>query len=917
MSDPHPGAPVDDPVPTLSAEALQLFQQLPFIGMAVTSPSDGRWVEVNQTLCDMLGYGREELTRLTWADVTHPDDLPASMAGFERVMQGESDGYKVDKRYIRRDGTVLNAILDVKAVRRIDGSVDFFIATVADISARVQAEASAREAERLLGKLARQVPGVIYQYRLFPDGRSCFPFASEGIRDIYAVTPEEVRDDATRVFERIHPEDIDAVRASIERSATTLEPWRCDYRVILPERGVRWLTGHARPELLPDGGRLWHGYIADATEHHLAREALLQSEQRFRIQVEHAPEAIVVYDVDAGRFADANSNAEHLFGISRDRLLASSVADLSPERQPDGRLTSESGPEYIRRACAGEAPVFEWSHLHSSGTVIPCEVRLVHLPSEGRTLVRGSITDVSESRRARDDLLRLQAAIDSSISGIAISDLEGRITYANRAFLALWGHADPSEVLGSDVRAYWRHAAEPEAAIASIRDTGSWTGEMTAVRVDGAERVFQVNASHVPGSQGRPSGMLASFADVTDARILQAQLLQARKLESVGRLAGGVAHDFNNLLTVIKGYLEDALATLPPESELRRDLLEVDRAADSAVSLTRQLLAFSRRQVIAPVVLDLNQVVRRVEGMLRRSLGENIVLEVDTDPAPTLVRFDAGQAEQVVVNLALNARDAMPSGGRLRVRTANVRLEGEELRGHPGIPPGDYVSLVVSDTGAGMTPEARASAFEPFFTTKEPGRGTGLGLAMIHGAVTQGGGAIELDSVPGRGSTFRIYLPRTYEPLPRPSPRRGGAAPRGDETILLVEDDSAVRGLAIRLLGDLGYRVHAFAEGQAALDWLEGAGERVHLLLTDVVMPGMSGPELAVKAGAVRPDLRVVYTTGYAPDVVARQGILRPDVEFLAKPYTLEELATRIRAALDAPAEEGNGSSEAGTGRGG
>jgi len=898
VTHPAPPQPSLPGVPALSAEALRLLQELPFIGMAVTSPSTKQWLQVNQTLCDMLGYPRGELLERTWAEVTHPEDIHADTAEFDRVMRGEIDGYKMDKRFIRSDGQVVYATIDVKAIRSSDGTVDFFVATVADITGRVRAEADARKAASLLRDLAHQVPGVIYQYRLHPDGRSCFPFASDGILDVYEVSPEEVRYDASVVFERIHPEDLPAMAESILQSARSLEPWRCDYRVILPGKGLRWLSGQARPERLEDGSTLWHGHITDSTRQQLAREALLQSEERFRIQVEHAPEAIVVYDAEAGRFTDANSNAERLLGVSREELLRGDMGQFSPERQPDGRLSSEASRHYIQRATRGESPVFEWVHQHASGRQIPCEVRLVRLPYEGRALVRGSISDVTGAKQARDTLLRLEAAIDSSLNGMAIADLEGRLTYVNRAFLAMWGRENVDSVLGSDVRAFWRDAREPEAVIASIQSTGGWSGEMTALRQDGAERTFQVNASLFTDSAGVPVGMLASFADVTEARMLQMQLLQAQKMESVGRLAGGIAHDFNNLLTVMRGYLEVALESVPPESEVHGDLQEALRASDSAASLTRQLLTFSRRQIIAPVVLDLNSVVHRVQGMLQRVLGEDILLEVETDPSLGLVRFDPGQAEQVLVNLAVNARDAMPRGGRLELQTSNVRLGKDRGGEHPGIKPGEYVMLTVSDTGVGMTPEVRAHAFEPFFTTKEAGRGTGLGLPMIHGAVTQNGGIIEVDSAPGRGTTFRIYLPRTGGVAAATESRSPATAAPGNETILLVEDDHRVRNLTDRLLRRLGYRVHAVEGGSEALAWLQAAPETAQLLLTDVVMPGMTGKELSQRVRALHPDISVLFCSGYTADVLD-QGAFSPGTDFLAKPFTVEEMATRIRQLLD------------------
>jgi two-component system, cell cycle sensor histidine kinase and response regulator CckA len=977
---------------------------------------------VNQTLCEFLGYPRQELVQKTWAELTHPDDVSADVAEFERVMRGESDGYKMDKRFIRKDGTTVYATIDVKCERRADGSVDRFLATVADITQRKAAESALRESLDLLTGLARQVPGVIYQFRLYPDGRSCFPFASDAMHDIYEVSPQEVREDATIVYQRLHPDDYEMVRASIAHSAQSLEPWRCEYRVVLPRQGVRWRSGVARPERLADGSILWHGFISDSTApreaQRDAQRQLEESEERYRVLIESAPEAIVVLDADSGHFAEANANALALFGMERAQLLEKSPADVSPPVQPDGRASSEVAREQVARALQGECPVFEWTHRSSDGRDIPTEIRLVQLPSSSRRLVRGSITDISERQSADQELRRLKAAIASSINGIATADLDGQLTYVNQAFLDLWGYRDAGEVLGRNATEFWMDPARAAQVVHALRTRGSDVGEMLAVRRDGSQRHLQYNANIFPGPRGLPAGLLASFvditeqkrtleelrlkdkaietslnavmiadasatieyanpacarlwgypsseqvvgkpaadflaagavqsivahllasgtwqgelearrldgttmsilisanavrddegkvvhlmasiADITEAKRLQVQLTQSQKMQSVGRLAGGVAHDFNNLLTVMKGYVELARHDVPAGSALADDLGAVNRAIDSAAALTQQLLTFSRKQIIHPRVLNLNESVTRMHGMLGRVLGEDIELRLVTAPDLWLVRFDPYQSEQILVNLAVNARDAMPDGGRLTIETANVVLDAEYARTHPDAAPGDYIMLAVSDTGTGMTPEVQAHLFEPFFTTKEAGRGTGLGLAMVYGAVTQNGGRIQVYSDLGHGTTFRIFLPRVREeatPAPdaEPSP-----LPRGGETIVVVEDDDAIRALTQRLLSGLGYKVRAYRSGADALHAIQSMPESIDLVVTDVIMPEMKGSELAQRLQQLRPGLRILFASGYSEDVIAHHGVLDPGVDFLQKPYSIEELARRVREVLD------------------
>jgi CheY-like chemotaxis protein len=360
-----------------------------------------------------------------------------------------------------------------------------------------------------------------------------------------------------------------------------------------------------------------------------------------------------------------------------------------------------------------------------------------------------------------------------------------------------------------------------------------------------------------------------------------------------------VAHDFNNLLTVIRGYLELSLQSLREDNPLVDYLTEVDRAADSAAGLTQQLLAFSRKQIIAPQVLDLNDVVQRVDAMLQRLLGEHIALEVHPGADLWRVRFDPGQAEQILVNLAVNARDAMPDGGRLTIETSNVRLDSAYAETHPDAHPGEYVLLAVSDTGEGMSSETRAHAFEPFFTTKQPGHGTGLGLAMIHGAVSQNGGRVEVYSELGHGTSFKIYLPRTVGTIASTDEPALRTSPAGRETILVAEDDERVRMLTVRLLSRLGYRAIAVGSGDEALAWLDTHAEPIDLLLTDVIMPGMNGKTLAERVRAVRPGTRVLFTSGYTANVIVHHGVLKPGVEFLAKPFSGSSLAQKVREVLD------------------
>jgi len=397
-------------------------------------------------------------------------------------------------------------------------------------------------------------------------------------------------------------------------------------------------------------------------------------------------------------------------------------------------------------------------------------------------------------------------------------------------------------------------------------------------------------------------GALAFAASQARSRSLEAQLALSQRMEAVGRLAGGVAHDFNNILTAISGYADLLLADLPESDDRRRDVEEIHQAAQRAASLTQQLLAFSRRQVLKPKVIDLNALVRNTEKMLRRLIGEDILFASVLHPRLGNVRADPGQLEQVIVNLAVNSRDAMPDGGRLTIETRNVELDDSYAADHPTVKPGGYVLLAVSDTGVGMDEETKARIFEPFFTTKVRGKGTGLGLATVYGIVQQTGGHISTYSEPGKGTTMRVYLPRVNEPAD-PIDRPEEFAPeqlRGTETILLVEDEAPVRAVTRQLLERNGYTVLEASNGASALALVDGNDRlRVDLLLTDVIMPGMSGRDLATHLVAHRPKLHVLYMSGYTDDAVVRHGMLEPGLAYLEKPFRPAILLRKVRAALD------------------
>jgi two-component system, cell cycle sensor histidine kinase and response regulator CckA len=407
-------------------------------------------------------------------------------------------------------------------------------------------------------------------------------------------------------------------------------------------------------------------------------------------------------------------------------------------------------------------------------------------------------------------------------------------------------------------------------------------------------------------ANGRASSIISVSRDVTERKRLEAQLQQAQKMEAVGRLAGGIAHDFNNMLTAVKAYSEFLLEDLDQADARRTDVQEIAKAADRAASLTRQLLAFSRKQVLQPQPLDLNDVVEGMEKMLRRLIGEDVQIVTRLESDLRLVEADPSQIEQVIMNLAVNARDAMPDGGTITIETRNETFE--HIEPDWAIAPGAYVALVITDTGIGMDAQIRAQIFEPFFTTKPVGQGTGLGLSTVYGIIKQSGGHVSVVSEPGHGSTFEVYLPHidtsASGPVLGPSMSR---FPRGSETILLVDDDEGVRAIARRILQRAGYTVLSAPDGVEAIRLVDESAHDVHLLLTDVVMPGIGGRELVTRVRDTCPDLRVLFVSGYTEEGIHRHGVLDPESAFLEKPFTAERLAQKVREVLDTPRGAGRG----------
>jgi two-component system cell cycle sensor histidine kinase/response regulator CckA len=487
--------------------------------------------------------------------------------------------------------------------------------------------------------------------------------------------------------------------------------------------------------------------------------------------------------------------------------------------------------------------------------------------------------------------------------GIFMLDPAGNVSSWNPGAEKSKGYK-AEEIIGQHLSCFYTAedvaAGKPQRGLQTASTEGRFEEEGLRVRKDGTTFWAIVTITDIKDSFGQHVGFANVTRDITERKHLEDQFHQAQKMEAVGQLAGGVAHDFNNLLTVISGYSEILLATLPANDPKREAVKAISEAGERAAGLTRQLLFFSRQAMLEMKVLDLNEVVKDTEKMLRRMIGEDILLTAVLDPNISRIKGDHGQIGQILMNLAVNARDAMPTGGKLTIESSDVQLGEAYAAQHSACKPGRYVKMAVSDNGCGMTTEVKSHIFEPFFTTKEPGKGTGLGLATVYGIVKQSGGSIEVYSEPGIGTTFKIYLPAVDEPVQRSTNYQSVAkVTGGTETVLLVEDEDAVRAIALLALQTHGYTVLQAENGKRALAIIERHRGHIDLLVTDVVMPGSSGRELAENLTARFPGLKVLYLSGYTDDSVIRHGILEAEVDYLQKPFTPLGLARKVRQVLD------------------
>lgn len=846
-----------------------IFEQAA-VGIARVAP-DGSWLEVNQRLCDIVGYSKAELLTRTFQDITHPDDLDTDLEYVRQILTGKLRTYSMKKRYFRNDGDIVWINLTVSLVRHENGEPKYFISVVEDISEQKKAEKELYAANQQLAASNQQLMATEQQLRAYNE-------QLKATNQQLKVTEQklQVKNRLAEIFLLVTDDGMYLEVLSVVLGALQSEFGVFGY---LDEKGdliVPSMTRHIWDRCnIPEkdivfprerwGCSSWPRAIKERKSNYTNDPSSLVPEGHIPIR-RHITVPIIHRENVVGLFQVANKSKDY---TKEDVLFLEEISNVVGPIL-DARLQRDWFENKRRQAESA----------------------------------------LKESQE------RINLLLDSTAEGIYGIDIQGLCTFHNAACLRLLGYEENESLIGKNMHDLIHHTRpngspypEKKCPIykAFLNREGVHVDNEILWKKDGSS--FPAEYWSYPVIKGEDLvGLAVTFIDVSERKDaekeherLQAQFSQAQKMESVGRLAGGVAHDFNNMLSIILGYTDIILKQFKEKDPLHGFLIQIREAAQRSAALTRQLLAFARRQPIAPLVLNLNETIEAMLKMLRRLIGEDINLAWLPSADLGLVKMDPGQLDQILANLCVNARDAISGVGNITIETHNVTLDESYCIQNLGFSPGSYVMLAVSDNGCGMDKETTNKLFEPFFTTKKEGKGTGLGLATVYGIVKQNNGFINVYSEPGKGSSFKIYFPR-HDTEEKPDRIKAASiAQGGSETILLVEDEEMILNLEKIMLESLGYRVLAAKRPSDAIHLAEDHSGEIDLLITDVVMPEMNGRELTTKLQTIKPGLNVLFMSGYTSNVIAHHGVLEEGVIFLQKPFSINELANKVRDAIVKP----------------
>ena len=855
----------------------------------ITDDLAGKITFANDQFLALFGFEREQLPHLKLEDYIAPEWREQLRERHDRRIRGETVPTHFECEGLRQDGGRLWVEVDVTPLSDGDGQVIGTQSAIRDISDRKRAEKLISDALSYAQTILDTSPVGIITYKASGEAVD----ANRASAQLVGASIEHVK---AQNFRHLKSWQESGLLALAEAALASGKPTEGELRMTTTFGKQLWVRGYFVPFTYNDESHLL-ALFEDVAERKQAEESL----RLFRMLVDQANDIIQVVDLETMRLLDVNDRACSSLGYTREELLSMHVYDIDPTVNQSRRATVD---DQLRKS--GSA-VIQGLQRRKDGSTFPAEISLQCIQLD-RGYVICAVRDVTERKQSERALVQAEEKyrriFEDAVVGIFQVTPEGRLLDANPAMARMHGYDSPQQLMAeiSDVgRQVFGNPGEFQEMLLALEENDAVRNVEVQIRTrDGGKKWLLANARAIRGADGRVVRHEGTVQDITERRVLEEQLRMAQRLDAVGRLAGGVAHDFNNMLGVIIGYselLEDAQGLTEVQN---KQVKEIKKTADRAAATTRQLLAFSRKQILQPRVLNLNELAAAVGKLLRRLIGENVELVINAASDLGRVKADPSQMEQVIMNLAINARDAMPQGGKLVIETANADLDGDYAAGHPPVQPGPYVMLAVSDTGCGMDAETKAHIFEPFFTTKELGKGTGLGLSIVYGVVKQSNGYILAYSEPGQGTTFKIYLPRVEESPDTMASR----APKlllvgGTETILLVEDESSLRSIARAFLEGKGYTILEAQSGQEAVEIARQHRGQIHLLLTDVIMPGMSGRELAEALAGSRAGIKLLYMSGYTDELVKQHGILNPGLQLLEKPFTRESLLSRVRAVLD------------------
>jgi PAS domain S-box-containing protein len=851
----------------------------------------GRFIECNDAFLKEGGWTAEEIIGHSFELLLHPDDIAIAGEAFEMGMRGESFNFEMRARY--KDGRFGWFSFINRPIFSKDGSICAIHGMAKNITERkIAEEALVRSEERYRSLVEESFDGIFIH-----DG-SKIVFANKRLHEMLGYgNGELVGMDHWMVY---HP---DLHGLAKERAKARLRGDRpiSQYEVKLQRKDGSSLYGEVSAKVIGFGGKTGiQVWVKDITERRKAEDALSQSEKRFRQLYEATSDAICTQDLE-GRFLSGNRAILDMFGLAQEDFIGRKASEfMKPELAPLFET------EYLQR-------LKDTGHYHGITAYYAKDGHKFYLeyqsdlirPSESDPFISVVARDVTHrvlsERKIREKEENIRAILEANPNPMAVYGPEGNLLYLNPAFTEVFGWTQ-EEMTRDKVAFVPDDQREVTAAkIKELYDTGkAGTLETRRIAKDGRVLDVSVSAALMRDNRGTPTGMVVNFMDVTERKKLEAQFQQAQKMESVGILAGGVAHDFNNMLGVILGRVELALLKMDSTSPIHSDLLDIQKAAMRSADLTRQLLAFARKQTAAPKILNLNETIAGMLKMLRRLIGEDIDLGWFPGPDIWPVKVDPAQLDQVLANLCVNARDAIQDVGKITIETENAKIDENYCKDKPYASPGRYVVIAVSDTGCGIERDLLEKIFEPFFTTKEVGKGTGLGLSTVYGIVKQNEGWINVYSEPGTGTTFKIYLPAQGDVDVEKAPRtEEEEIPKGNGTILLVEDEAMLLEMGEMMLKRLGYDVLTALGPAQALEIAESFPGKIHLLMTDVVMPEMNGMELSERISSLRPGIKCLFTSGYTANVIARHGVLKEGVNFIEKPHQLKGLAKKIRSVLE------------------